>query len=60
MIECAHCDAEIEDVHDTTYANYNSGRAVNGQHTGNIYKCLECDELSIDDFLSGSVEAWGY
>lgn len=60
MINCAHCDAEVEGVHDTTYANYNSGRAVIGQHTGDIYKCEVCDELSIDDFLYGEIRQWSY
>ncbi|WP_020208245.1 hypothetical protein [Gilvimarinus chinensis] len=60
-IICVHCGHEIEsDPHDTTYSNIETARASVGQHTGDIYKCEGCEELTINDFLSGDQYAWTY
>ena len=60
-IECANCGHEINsEPHDTTYANYTNDRVENGQHTGDIYKCEECEELTIDDFLNNIIRSWSY
>ena len=60
-IECAHCGHEItSEPHDTTYANYTNYRVEKGQHTGDIYKCDECEGLTIDDFLDNVVRGWSY
>ena len=61
-MNCYHCDKELnnEDIHDTTYSNVNTGRASVGQHTGDIYKCPECEQYTLDNFLSCKLEPWSY
>lgn len=60
MVNCPNCGKELDDVVDTTYSNYKSDRAENGQHTGDIYSCDECEILVIDDFLNNVVREWDY
>lgn len=59
-IDCANCGEELNEIHDTTYANYTNDRVKNGQHTGDIYKCESCEALTIDDHLNGLVRIWSY
>lgn len=60
-IICAVCEYEIEDEpHDTTYSNYTSGRVQAGKLTGEIYKCQECENYTIDDHLNNVVRSWNY
>ena len=58
-MECPECGLELE-VHDTLYSNINTHRAKVGQHTGNVYKCADCEQCFVDDFLSGTVHEWSY
>ncbi len=58
-LECLGCGSVLY-VHDTLYSNINTSRAVVGQHTGNVFKCEDCECYWVDDFLSGSVHEWGY
>lgn len=62
LIPCACCGTALseDDCTDTTTSNVNTARAYAGQHTGDIYRCPKCDELTIDDFLSGEIRAWAY
>ena len=46
----------IEPVH----SNYNSSRATKGQHTGDVYKCENCDEIYLDDFLCNELRVFNY
>jgi hypothetical protein len=60
-MECPLCKNEKElEVHDTTFSNTNTNRCKVGDHTGNIYKCEECDTLWLHNLLSGSVSQWSY
>lgn len=59
-INCTECGNWLEDVHDTTYSNMNTKRCYDGQHTGDIYRCEDCDVLWIDDFLTNTVHYWNY
>lgn len=54
---CPECGSEMVQV-DTTYSNINTARATVGQHTGDVYHCDCCEELYLDNFLSGQIEAW--
>lgn len=60
--ECVHCGAELPDEpHDTTYCNYNSKRYSEGTHTGNIYRCTECGEDTLELVQEGGrLESWRY
>lgn len=55
-MECLECGKEL-DRHDTTYSN--TGK-TNGQHTGDIYKCEDCELCFIDDFLTKQYRHWSY
>ena len=55
-VNCISCGNVINEIHDTTYSNLKTERAYVGQHTGNIYKCVVCDEKTLDNFLSGETE----
>jgi hypothetical protein len=61
-MECVHCDSELpENIHDTTYCNYNSPHYPEGTHTGDIYRCEACDELTIVLVQEGGrTESWSY
>lgn len=61
-MKCVHCEAELpEEPHDTTYCNYNSPRYSEGTHTGNIYRCPECDEDTVELVQEGGrLESWSY
>jgi len=58
-MDCPECENEMEFI-EPVHSNYNSGRAVDGQHTGNVYKCETCDEVYLDDFLCGELYIWNY
>lgn len=58
-MECPECQKELE-IHDTTYSNINTHRAKIGQHTGDIYKCEDCEQCWIDNKLTGNIESWSY
>lgn len=60
MVNCCECGEELTEIHDTTYANYTSERTKQGQHTGDIYKCPECETCTIDDHLNCVVRPWNY
>jgi hypothetical protein len=57
-INCPDCDKELDEVIDTTYSNYNSGRCYEGQHTGDVYWCDVCEQRYIDDFVNNCVRYW--
>jgi predicted RNA-binding Zn-ribbon protein involved in translation (DUF1610 family) len=58
-MDCMNCGKEL-DIHDTTYSNINTYRASIGQHTGDIYKCDDCEIYFIDNKLTGIIEPWSY
>ena len=58
-MECLECGKELE-IHDTTYSNVTNARVKNGQHTGNIYKCEDCEKCFIENLITGRVENWNY
>lgn len=58
---CSHCGEDLpEEIHDTTYCNYNSPRYSEGTHTGDIYKCEHCGELTIHYVQEGHWDSWYY
>lgn len=59
-IKCCECEEKLEEIIDTTYANYTNHRVNNGDHTGDIYYCEKCDLKIIDDSLNGCVRVWSY
>lgn len=59
-IKCCECGSELEEIVDTTYANYTNHRVNNGDHTGDIYDCEKCDCRIIDDKLNGCLRVWAY
>ena len=57
-MKCPDCNIEIEKVN-TTYSNMNTERAKIGQHTGNIYKCEQCENHYLENFLNNhKLERW--
>lgn len=59
MIYCPDCEKELE-IHDTLYSNITTKRCNEGDHTGDIYWCDECEKLWKNDFLDSSIEEWSY
>lgn len=47
-------------ITDTTYSNINTERASEGQHTGDIYTCEDCEQHFVENFLTGNFEGWSY
>lgn len=58
-MECPECGKEMI-LHDSTYSNINTDRAKVGQHTGYIYRCEDCEQDYIDDFLINRLYCWCY
>lgn len=58
-MECPECGKEMI-LHDSTYSNINTGRSKIGQHTGDIYRCEDCEQDYIDDFLTDKLYRWCY
>ena len=58
-MKCPECGIKLE-ICDTLYSNINTSRAKDGQHTGDVYRCKDCDQYFVDDFLSGTVHEWNY
>lgn len=48
--ECPDCGKPMY-KHDTTYSNINTHRARIGQHTGDVYKCEDCEVQWLENFL---------
>ena len=61
-MECVHCGCELPlEIHDTTYCTYNSPRYREGTHTGNIYRCEECEGYTLELVQEKSkLIPWGY
>lgn len=59
-VDCYHCGKEIEEISDTTFSNYDSGRCYKGQHTGNIYYCGHCESYTLECLITGDIEPWSY
>lgn len=57
-ITCPDCGTDLYEVIDTTYSNYQSKRCYEGQHTGDIYWCEDCECRYIDDFVDNCVRYW--
>jgi uncharacterized protein with PIN domain len=58
-INCPECKNELRFI-ESVYSNYNSGRAVKGEHTGDVYRCDTCEETYLDDFLINQLYVWHY
>lgn len=58
-MDCPNCFKEMELI-DTTYSNYNSRRAYEGQHTGDVYECKKCEMVYLNDFLINKLYEWNY
>lgn len=54
-INCPDCNKELAEIVDTTYSNYTSKRCYEGQHTGDVYYCEDCESRVIDDFVNKCV-----
>ena len=59
-VNCIECEQELTELHDTTESNIETERCYIGQLTGEIYHCEDCDVMTIDNFLDGTVEQWVY
>ncbi len=57
-MNCPECDNDMGELVDTTYSNIKTNRANIGQHTGNIYRCDNCECFWLDNFLTNKVELW--
>lgn len=57
---CPDCETEFEGVHDTLYSNITTNRCNEGDHTGDVYWCGECEQLWVDDFLTGEFYEFAY
>lgn len=60
MIECPECGNLLEERCDTTYSNFLHSKAKYPNHTGDIYKCEECDVYWLENFITNKIESWGY
>jgi hypothetical protein len=58
-MECPACKNEME-FEESVHSNYESQRAKVGEHTGDVYKCKECELIYLDNFLSGKLELFSY
>lgn len=58
-MDCPVCNNEMEFI-EPVHSNYNSSRATKGQHTGDVYKCENCDEIYLDDFLCNELRVFNY
>lgn len=58
-MDCKECGNEMELI-DTTVSNIDTDRSKVGQHTGDIYKCEDCDIMILDNLLTGQIERWTY
>lgn len=58
-MNCPECGMEMELI-DSTYCNYDSPRASKGQHTGDIYRCNNCEEDYINSFLDNELRIWDW
>jgi len=58
-MECTECNSKMEQI-DTTYANFDSVRVKKGTHTGDIFECIECGILILDNLIDGTTEKWTY
>ena len=56
---CPECNNELRFV-EPVHSNYNSGRTVKGQHTGDVYRCDICEDTYLDDFLINQLYVWHY
>lgn len=56
-INCGYSDLELVD---TLHSNVNTDRAKVGQLTGEVYRCENCEELQVDNFLTGKTEPFSY
>lgn len=45
---------------DSLYSNINTERALAGQLTGEVYRCENCEELQLDNFLTGKTDPFSY
>jgi hypothetical protein len=58
-MECPDCHREME-LTDTTYSNYDSGRCYKGKHTGDIYRCEDCEQTYLYSYIRERLEDWSY
>lgn len=58
-MNCPICNNEMEFI-EPVHSNYNSGRVTKDQHTGDVYKCENCEETYLDDFLCGELRVFSY
>ena len=60
MIQCPDCKKELDEIIDTTTSNHTNEKVNAGQHTGDIYKCDDCEKEYIDDHVNNIVREWRY
>ena len=58
-MDCPVCRNEMG-YEEPVYSNYNSTRATKGEQTGEVYRCANCQETYLDDWLSGKLYIWHY
>jgi len=58
-MECPECGADMGEPVGKTFCNHPEYKFVKmGEHTGNIYKCENCKEYWLDNFINGFLERW--
>lgn len=59
-VKCPECK-NLMRLNDTTHSNIKTERANIGDHTGNIYKCDNCKNYWLENFLNNNhLEIWIY
>ena len=58
-MDCPECGKEMNQI-DSTYCNTKTDRAEIGEHTGNVYECVDCERIFLDNFLNGKLHEWNY
>ena len=58
-MDCPDCGKDMGEAHDKTYSN--TGKkypGVDPNHTGDIYKCEDCECLWLDNFITKNIEKY--
>ena len=60
-MKCRVCGSETA-LSDTTTSNVDTRRCGKGDHTGNIYECLNesCGAYTLENLLTGETSVWSY
>lgn len=57
-MKCPDCEKEMGEPVDYTYSNTGRKLPCDPNHTGDIYKCEECEKSWLDNFITKQVEPY--